>query len=138
MKKFIIVLTLLLGIITIMNNWLPNLGVIEGRLKPLKNSPNGVSSYSVDKNVESFEYYLGSMDDLKQIGLSLNGDLISEDDEYLHFVFKTKLGFKDDVEFYYDGQVIHFRSESRLGYSDMGLNKKRYYLIREAYEDLLK
>jgi uncharacterized protein (DUF1499 family) len=52
-------------------------------------------------------------------------------------VFTTRLfRFKDDVEFYIDadeGQV-HFRSASRVGYSDMGANRKRYQAFKELYQ----
>jgi uncharacterized protein (DUF1499 family) len=42
------------------------------------------------------------------------------------------LGFVDDVEYYNDGRVIHVRSASRLGYSDLGVNRKRVKAVREA------
>jgi len=43
------------------------------------------------------------------------------------------LGFVDDVEFYCDGLVIQVRSASRLGYSDLGVNRKRVEEIRRAF-----
>jgi uncharacterized protein (DUF1499 family) len=48
--------------------------------------------------------------------------------DYFHFVFTTPfMRFKDDVWMYFDdtNKKVHFKSASRLGYSDMGLNKKR-------------
>ena len=54
--------------------------------------------------------------------------------DYLYAEFSTPLmGFVDDVEFYCDGKVIHVRSASRLGYSDLGVNCKRIEAIREAF-----
>ena len=44
------------------------------------------------------------------------------------------MGFVDDVEFYCDGTAIQVRSASRLGYSDLGVNRKRVEAIREAFE----
>jgi uncharacterized protein (DUF1499 family) len=43
--------------------------------------------------------------------------------------------FVDDVEFYIDerANLIHFRSASRLGYSDMGVNRKRMETIRASF-----
>jgi uncharacterized protein (DUF1499 family) len=40
--------------------------------------------------------------------------------------------FVDDVEFYIvpDQQVIHVRSASRLGHSDMGVNRERIEMLR--------
>ncbi len=41
--------------------------------------------------------------------------------------------FVDDVELYCDGKVIRVRSSSRLGYSDLGVNRKRVEAIRKAF-----
>lgn len=54
--------------------------------------------------------------------------LEKESINYLHYTFKSKIfRFIDDVEFLIDAEqkLIHFRSASRTGYSDMGVNKKR-------------
>lgn len=62
-----------------------------------------------------------------------------EEDHYIHTVVTTKvLKFKDDVEFYFDPdeRVIHFRSASRVGYSDFGVNKKRMQEISKKYEQV--
>jgi len=55
----------------------------------------------------------------------------------VHAVAKTPtLGFKDDVLFRYDSdqQLIHVRSSSRIGYSDMGANRKRIEQVRLLLE----
>jgi len=46
--------------------------------------------------------------------------------------------FVDDVEFYFEDQekVIQFRSSSRLGHSDLGVNRKRMETIREKFDRL--
>jgi uncharacterized protein (DUF1499 family) len=45
------------------------------------------------------------------------------------------MGYIDDVEFALDtnASVIHVRSASRLGESDLGLNRKRVEAIRTAF-----
>lgn len=58
--------------------------------------------------------------------------MIKDEKNYIHAVFKTGgMKFKDDAEFYFDerNKLIHFRSASRVGYSDIGLNRKRYNKI---------
>jgi uncharacterized protein (DUF1499 family) len=58
---------------------------------------------------------------------------------YLHFEFKTFWGgFKDDVEFYFDeeSKEIHFRSASRVGYSDLGANRRRMNRIDKKWKGL--
>lgn len=78
-----------------------------------------------------------SLSRLKKIILALpRTELIKEDENFLHFTFKSGLfGFIDDVEFYLDPQnkVIHFRSASRTGYSDLGVNRKRMDKIVALY-----
>ena len=40
----------------------------------------------------------------------------------------------DDVEVVIKDGLIHIRSASRLGYSDMGVNAERFEKIKMAYE----
>jgi uncharacterized protein (DUF1499 family) len=65
---------------------------------------------------------------------TLNGaKLIKKEKNYLHFTFRTPiLRFIDDVEFELDEKklLIHFKSASRIGYSDLGANRKRMDMIR--------
>lgn len=56
---------------------------------------------------------------------------------YLHAEFRSLiLRFVDDVEFLIDVKagVIHVRSASRLGYSDLGVNRSRVETIRTAFD----
>lgn len=62
--------------------------------------------------------------------------LLEEKENYLHYVFTTLiLRFKDDVEFLFDEEddLIHFRSQSRVGGFDWGKNRKRMEKIRESF-----
>ena len=54
--------------------------------------------------------------------------IITQNDFYMHVEFKSGLfRFVDDVEFYFDekDKLIHFKSASRVGYGDFGVNRKR-------------
>lgn len=65
-----------------------------------------------------------------------NAKIIKNEKNYVYVVFTTgKMKYHDDVEFYFDEseKLIHFRSASRVGYSDMGLNRERYTKLREVY-----
>jgi uncharacterized protein (DUF1499 family) len=48
------------------------------------------------------------------------------------------MGFVDDVEFLIDdsAKVIHVRSASRLGQSDLGVNRQRIETIRVKLNEL--
>jgi len=63
--------------------------------------------------------------------------VIKEMEEYLHITFTSQFfRFTDDVEFHFveEAPVIHVRSASRVGYSDLGVNRRRIEKIRRAFE----
>jgi uncharacterized protein (DUF1499 family) len=65
--------------------------------------------------------------------------IITETENYLYAEFTSKLmGYVDDVEFLLDdgAKVIHVRSASRLGQSDLGVNRKRIETIRTKLNEL--
>lgn len=66
--------------------------------------------------------------------------LIEEDDTYLHYECTSLfLRFVDDVEFVFDDEakLIHFRSASRTGYGDLGVNRRRMEDIRSRLDGRL-
>lgn len=143
MKILLIVIAVIIIYMFIKNNTTPkNLGVINGKLSPMPNKPNAVSSQSSDseKYVDPLDFK-GNLEDSKKIITAIvndyNGANIKKNDtNYIYAVFTTgKMKFHDDVEFYFDekNKKIHFRSSSRVGYSDMGMNRKRYDELKENY-----
>ena len=70
---------------------------------------------------------------LKQlIQVMAGARLVDDKEDYLYAEFKSRImGFVDDVEFYFPREsIIHIRSASRIGYSDLGVNRKRIETIR--------
>ena len=122
----------------------PKLGVTDGKLADLPRSPNAVSSQTSQssKVVEALPLK-GGVGETKAIIIDClhkmgGNEITSQTDDYIHAVFTSRLfRFKDDVEFYIDATAgqVHFRSSSRLGYSDMGANRKRYQAFRELYQE---
>jgi uncharacterized protein (DUF1499 family) len=114
-----------------------NLGVRDGRLAACKRSPNCVSSQA---NPADREHYIapihGNMAAVRKAVESLGRTTIVRGDaNYLYAEFRSRLlGFVDDVEFFFDGQVIHVRSCSRLGRRDFGVNRKRVEELRALIE----
>lgn len=119
-----------------------NLGARNGRLAPCPTKPNCVSSQSDSrlhriKPLAFSDEPAQAMARLKSIVTNLSGaTLVEEKDGYLYFECVTKLlGFVDDLEFLCqpdEGQVA-VRSASRLGYSDMGVNRKRVEAVRQEF-----
>lgn len=65
-----------------------------------------------------------------------NIEIIKNNENYIHAVNKTGImKYKDDIEIFFDvnERLVHYRSASRIGYSDMGLNRKRYNDIALFY-----
>lgn len=119
-----------------------NLGVQNNRLAACPNTPNCVCSYDTDPvhKIEPLSYHSTATEawaDLKAILQKLpKTTIVSETSNYLYAEFKSALmGFVDDVEFYVDeaAQVIQVRSASRLGKSDLGVNRKRIEAIRTEF-----
>ncbi len=122
-----------------------NLGVKDGKLAPCPDSPNCVSTQADPSDEEHHMApmsYITSTEEAHARVLDIVRSMprtrvITEDARYLYVEFRTPtLRFVDDVEFFFeeDENLIHFRSASRLGYSDMGLNRRRMTQIREAFE----
>lgn len=118
-----------------------DIGVRQGRLKPCPEKPNCVNSQAdiQDKihSIEPVSYTLPLLDEQKRLKETVLGlprtSLVKSETGYMHFEFTSLLmRYKDDVEFYLDDSVklIHIRSASRLGTSDMGVNRKRTEEIR--------
>jgi uncharacterized protein (DUF1499 family) len=112
-----------------------------GRLAVCPSTPNCVSSQSEDKRHKVPPlYYRGEknpIDILKKIVKTYpKAKIITENEDYLHVEFRSNLfSFVDDAEFYYDKKkgIIHIRSAARMGYSDMGVNRKRTMEIEERF-----
>ena len=119
-----------------------NLGVKDGKLAPCPASPNCVSTQAedADHRMEPIRF-TGDAKDAKTklqqaLGALPRTTIVTETDDYLHAEGTSLLfRFVDDVEFWIDApnQVIHFRSASRVGKSDFGVNRARMETIRKAF-----
>ena len=64
------------------------------------------------------------------------GVVVERGDDYLAAAFRSRLfGFVDDVEFRKAADAVHVRSASRVGRSDLGVNRKRVEALRAALRD---
>jgi uncharacterized protein (DUF1499 family) len=111
-------------------------------LAPCPDSPNCVSTKSKDPDhaMAPLPYLKSgqeSMDRLVDIVREMKrATIISATPSYLHVEFRSALfRFVDDVEFVLEdsARLIHFRSASRTGYYDFGVNRKRMKEISDRY-----
>jgi len=115
-----------------------DLGVSAGKLKSCPESPNCVNSQAAGRSAISPIAYRGdavaAWRALQDVLAGMDRlQVVEQKDNYLRAEARSRmLGFVDDVEFYLDvyARVIHMRSASRLGYSDLGVNRARMEQVR--------
>lgn len=110
------------------------LGVQNSQLATCPDSPNCVSSFE-QRDSHAIAPLTGNIAAvraaLEQIPEAV---IVTDDGNYIHAEFTSRLmGFVDDVEFLADpaSAQVHVRSASRLGHSDLGVNRERVENIRE-------
>ena len=120
------------------------LGLVDNALSSCSDKPNCVCS----ENKDDLEHYIAplSLDQispndslamLKQIIIEMGGTLQSETAYYLAATFSSTIfSFIDDLEIRIDNKqrLIHFRSASRVGHSDMGVNNKRIERLKQLVQ----
>ena len=114
----------------------------QRQLMPCPASPNCVSTEATDpdRKMAPLPYRVDRRTSRKLILTIIRGmprtTITTQEEQYIHAEFRSRLfGFVDDVEFVFDDDaaLIRFRSASRTGYSDMGVNRKRMTAIGQAY-----
>ena len=116
------------------------LGVKDGRLARCKRSPNCVSSQADPADAEHYIAPIAFQGDAiaavrRTVAALPRTRIISSDSRYLYAEFRSRLlRYVDDVEFYFDGTLIHVRSASRLGRRDFGVNRARVESLRRRIE----
>ena len=122
-----------------------NLGVTAGKLAPCPGSPNCVSTQAEDAehHIDPIRFTGPSavvVAKLKKVLATLpRTHIATESADYLHVECTSLLfRFVDDVEFWIDepSSTIHFRSASRSGRSDFGVNRARMEAIRQEFAKL--
>ena len=113
-----------------------------GQFAPCPDSPNCVSTQAPDDKhaIDPFPYSGTKVEAKKRLlGVihSLPRTRVVEDKpDYLHVEFTSRiLRFVDDAEFFLgiEDATVHFRSASRLGFSDLGANRERMETIRARF-----
>ncbi len=122
-------------------------GMSEGRLTECPAKPNCVcSEYKSDADhyIEPVIIPVITADTPKILRESIKeagGKIQKESREYIAATFSSSVfGFVDDLEcrIDYAKNEIHFRSASRVGYGDLGVNRKRVELIKALFLKKIK
>jgi uncharacterized protein (DUF1499 family) len=153
---WIVIVIVLLAVIAVLAGqlgWLQgtapaDLGVREGRLKPPSVTENSVTSQAALYPDHPQRRYADiaplsikgdgptTLARIKGIVENMDGaKVLRSDPDYLYAQFTTRwMRFVDDVEFWFDpgSNVIQVRSASRVGRSDLGVNRRRIEAVRAA------
>lgn len=114
-----------------------NTGVTDNRLSPCPDSPNCVSSFATAPD-QAIQPLAANIEQIKAVIDTLDeAQIVESRSNYLHVEFTSSVfRFVDDVEFLWDAKsgVTQLRSASRLGYSDLGVNRERIETLRDMLE----
>jgi uncharacterized protein (DUF1499 family) len=138
-----------LAILVLLSTISVNLAGAESILEPCPQSPNCVSTdedpsdtqHYVDpipfgvSTDQAFEAVLEVLENMpRTVVTSTQGFEVHAESRVAVF------GFVDDVTIVVDesDSVVRFRSASRVGYSDLGVNRRRYQRFRELFLDRLR
>lgn len=137
------------GQVGLLQGKVPNdLGVHQGKLKPPSATANSVSSQAALYPDHPQRRYAdiaplavrgdgpATLARLQHVVAAMPGArIVDSRPDYLYAQYTTSImQFVDDVEFWYDpkAQAIQVRSASRVGESDLGVNRKRVEAVRQA------
>jgi len=144
-RQIQIVLTSLI-LLTGCTETMSNLGIENGQLKECPATLNCVNSQAKDKKhfiepilitghpLEAKKHILNILKELKRSKIKV------VEANYIRAEFTSRVfRFVDDVEFYFPDtkskkRIIHVRSASRIGHSDLGVNRKRIEQIRSKFK----
>ena len=116
----------------------------KSTIQPCPDRPNCVSSRAPEgpRRMDPIQYQ-GSVEDARRGILQIvsafpRTTVVVNSGNYLKVEVRSAFfSFVDDVEFEFDdaAKLIHFRSASRLGYYDFGVNRRRMETIIREFSD---
>jgi uncharacterized protein (DUF1499 family) len=120
------------------------LGMVGGRLTPCPATPNCVGSEDPSAAHRMPPIPLTGWPSEARRRLTAlierrpRARIVAVDSNYVRAEFRSRVfGFIDDVEFRIDlpSHAVHFRSASRLGRGDLGVNRRRMHALATALAD---
>ena len=118
-------------------------GLVDGKLQACPNTPNCVCSETKIPDEHFIEPLntaglssLDALNKIKRIITKMGATVTTQEDDYLAATFSSDLfKYVDDLEIRFDKEnsLLHFRSASRVGKSDFGVNRERVESIKTAF-----
>ena len=144
-----IILALLLTLFLVMfyriaqqSNDIVNAGLVNEFLQACPGRPSCVSSLATsdEHSISAFIVPQGMNDPVSAMAAIIidlpRTEILQHDANYLHASFKSAVfGFVDDLEILQDGELLQVRSVSRVGFSDMGVNRSRVNTLQQFWQE---
>ena len=122
----------------------PYVGLHDGKLRQCSSKPNCVCSEGGEGEKHFITPLILSNSDASvqemaaEVIQQMGGTIELESPTFLHATFQTPIfRFKDDFELRFSVEEVQFRSASRVGYSDLGANRKRVLEFQSKLVDRL-
>ncbi len=121
-----------------------NKQIVNKFIEPCPKTPNCVSSIDTSRGhfIQPLEFSGSAKDALYKLLQILNqfkgARVVTFEDNFIEAEFISSVfRFVDDVQFYLDDRkkIIHVKSASRVGFSDLGVNRRRIEKIRNQLEN---
>ena len=118
-----------------------DIGISGAKLAPCPSSPNCVSSDASDSlhDIPPLQFEMSTAEAWPRVQDAVSAlpriQIVKATDVYLHAECKSSLlGFVDDLELQLRPSegLVAIRSASRVGYSDLGVNRRRVERLRAA------
>jgi len=119
-------------------------GLVNSKLTPCSNKPNCIcTEYPDDKThfTDAIKFDSVEIDNIIKVIESTGGRIVKSTDHYIAATYTSGLfKYVDDFEIRMDTQakLLHIRSASRVGHSDMGANLKRVENFKRVFLERLK
>lgn len=117
-------------------------GLADSRLTPCSNKPNCICTEYPEQEshyTNAISYKELTLDNIVEAIQSTGGSIFTNKDNYIAATYTSSLfKYVDDFELRIDteSKLIHIRSASRVGHSDMGANLKRIEKFKATLESL--
>ena len=137
-------LVIFVGLSLWSNFYTPYVGLHDGKLRQCPSKPNCVCSEGGEGGRHFITPLILSNSNASvkkmavEVILQMGGKIELESTTFLHATFQTPVfRFKDDFELRFSGEEVQVRSASRVGYSDLGTNRKRVLEFQNKLADRL-
>ncbi|MBN4053638.1 DUF1499 domain-containing protein [Haliea sp. AH-315-K21] len=118
-----------------------NAGLQNGLLQACPDRPSCVNSLSAinEHAIAAFSVPTGMADPVSALAVIImdmpGTEILEHNDDYLHVTFSSAIfSFIDDLEIVKDAEQLQVRSVSRVGFSDMGVNRARVEELQKFWQ----